>query len=924
MFDLLRLDPIHHRFWHDGLDLTFATTAESVTWMNANADQSQSLTTTSYFTTHPLNPAGPFATQDTIFYKCPDGADCLTDPDTGAVACGEGQEGVLCATCTQTYFQDVSGKCQKCTDHSADAEGVALFIAVYVGLPLLCTTVVYSAYKSSENLRILTKRVVSSAFSKVKIIAGFYTVVVLFEDVYTLPYPEVYRKFMGYFKIFDFFPALRMLKVACTIEYSFHTMLYTSSFVMAFLMALVIVNQFWYTRFGTNALPSKAIAGILFAITMMYPSSSTLAFRAFNCRAIDGVYYHREDYSIDCGSSAHTDAEGFAVASILFVSCGLLVLYAVLLWPHREGLRTGMQSTKTNGLRSISFLYCDFVGEYYYWEIVDAGRKLVVCGFVVFLEPDSLLRPVVGMLMCFAYIVLLVQVKPYKRAVHNYMAIIANIMLFFCLCGGLLSKIESGFVSTGEDTLGFNEQGLGWMLIICFVSILVMGVGCLVRDLRKIRQQTVLTDSGGQAVVLKKLPAGHYHLFLSHTWGSGQNQMQALKKELQLLIPSMEVFLDVENLTNIGALEELIECSDSGLIFLSTGYFERWNCLREARETIVQGKDLILLRESAKMHGGGEMELVMSEVEENKTLFKEFAAAYDTADSKPVDIKKSLFDDRTSPVLLWHHVLELKRATLKMIGARMLQQQGQEYTQLSIPGELRAADIRLPALQPEQKYHVCLPQACRASEGFIIELMLTLEKLTSHGASFHGRDQSISSTIKMGICSKDGCTLQASSNMLFVLNIRAFSNKQLMQELREALVLGVNVVTMHVKDEGEDFDNFIGACPSDLKSGKILHKGQQLSCPGLFEGIAVDWFTEATEYQCTCAMLLLQKLRQTEGSGSGSRKEDDEEVVHTEHLEIALMDDTDKTEAPVYQEGAVQSAFSDAGASAMVVKVANV
>jgi hypothetical protein len=47
--------------------------------------------------------------------------------------------------------------------------------------------------------------------------------------------------------------------------------------------------------------------------------------------------------------------------------------------------------------------------------------------------------------------------------------------------------------------------------------------------------------------------------------------MQALKKELQLLVPSMQVFLDVENLTNIGALEQLIEHSDSVLIFLSTG-----------------------------------------------------------------------------------------------------------------------------------------------------------------------------------------------------------------------------------------------------------------------------------------------------------------------------------------------------------------
>ena len=35
------------------------------------------------------------------------------------------------------------------------------------------------------------------------------------------------------------------------------------------------------------------------------------------------------------------------------------------------------------------------------------------------------------------------------------------------------------------------------------------------------------------------------------------------------------------------------------------GYFKRWNCLREAREAIVQQKHIILLRETAEMHGGG-------------------------------------------------------------------------------------------------------------------------------------------------------------------------------------------------------------------------------------------------------------------------------------------------------------------------------
>ena len=98
--------------------------------------------------------------------------------------------------------------------------------------------------------------------------------------------------------------------------------------------------------------------------------------------------------------------------------------------------------------------------------------------------------------------------------------------------------------------------------------------------------------------------------------------MQALKKELGLLVPSLKVFLvsgnirsnanakltllrtqDVENLNSIADLEALISASEVVLVFLSAGYFSRWNCLREARETLVAKKELILMRDVALMHG---------------------------------------------------------------------------------------------------------------------------------------------------------------------------------------------------------------------------------------------------------------------------------------------------------------------------------
>ena len=46
-----------------------------------------------------------------------------------------------------------------------------------------------------------------------------------------------------------------------------------------------------------------------------------------------------------------------------------------------------------------------------------------------------------------------------------------------------------------------------------------------------------------------------YHLFLSHVWSSGQDQMATLKRELQLLIYDINIFLDVDDLEDIGQLD---------------------------------------------------------------------------------------------------------------------------------------------------------------------------------------------------------------------------------------------------------------------------------------------------------------------------------------------------------------------------------
>ena len=63
--------------------------------------------------------------------------------------------------------------------------------------------------------------------------------------------------------------------------------------------------------------------------------------------------------------------------------------------------------------------------------------------------------------------------------------------------------------------------------------------------------------------------------FARSIWGTGQDQVAAIKRQLCLLVPGVSIFLDVDDLEEISALERYIAETAVVLIFLSKGYF-RW------------------------------------------------------------------------------------------------------------------------------------------------------------------------------------------------------------------------------------------------------------------------------------------------------------------------------------------------------------
>jgi hypothetical protein len=103
--------------------------------------------------------------------------------------------------------------------------------------------------------------------------------------------------------------------------------------------------------------------------------------------------------------------------------------------------------------------------------------------------------------------------------------------------------------------------------------VIVVGLVFLTKDLATDQKQDVFRYAAtGRVVRVKKLPAGQYHCFLSHSHNHGADQVASIKYKLEKMIEGCQCFLDVDSLRLIGSgslsqLPAIIRDSVTLLIF---------------------------------------------------------------------------------------------------------------------------------------------------------------------------------------------------------------------------------------------------------------------------------------------------------------------------------------------------------------------
>jgi len=288
--------------------------------------------------------------------------------------------------------------------------------------------------------------------------------------------------------------------------------------------------------------------------------------------------------------------------------------------------------------------------------MVELVRKLYLSG-VVFLIPQSLtlIRLLTSILVTIGHLILLQRAEPYAQISTAFVAVGCS---FTLLCALLLAQLLKVYdelpASQVVHFFGMPSAFPLAVAILVFNFAVLIATGALVAgEFASIR--TLKEWESGLPPAVKLEQAKRWHLFLSHNWDN-QDAVATIKWHLQLLLPGVEIFLDVDNLESTDKLEEYVEASAVFLALLgSPNYLSSGNCRREVAAALSSGLPLVRVHESDPGRNGAPLEAL------------EIACSAAHQDY--------LFPEEEGgpwPVVSWHRVREFQLVSLAQIAEQLL------------------------------------------------------------------------------------------------------------------------------------------------------------------------------------------------------------------------------------------------------------
>ena len=144
-----------------------------------------------------------------------------------------------------------------------------------------------------------------------------------------------------------------------------------------------------------------------------------------------------------------------------------------MLFKERRLLREGLETTRT---RALAFLHSQYKPQFWYYELVEMGRKVYLVGFAVFLPPGSLIQLIWSLLP--AICMLVVELVASPKLQQRHVSLVASLATVFMLVmmmvlrtSRLVQELEQSDTDVQESLWEFLYFERTQTLVVLFLSI---------------------------------------------------------------------------------------------------------------------------------------------------------------------------------------------------------------------------------------------------------------------------------------------------------------------------------------------------------------------------------------------------------------------------------------------------------------------
>ena len=505
--------------------------------------------------------------------------------------CAPGFAGPRCEWCSDSnqWFNAKTTTCEDCGDLGGYAiKQTAILLAVIIALGLIARSVL----QAPQLLARVARRVAQAATSvqqfglqsKYKCCLSFYQVYSVRYSVYGFKLPGEVGRVMGVFEAFSFdvaafiFPSWACLG-GLTTRLAFSG-LWPLVLMLAVGLALAAREKARKGSMQTAAVRTLEIA-ILVSFSVL-PSVTRSLFLAFQCETFGyddlasppvSKTYLLASLDVECNSDDHKPIYATAWVFIVLWPLALPLLYALLLYRCRHEIKSHQPTTLS---RAIRFLWADYKDSCFWFEIWEIVQKLVLTNALLFVNildsgSNKLLRLFVGLLISVFGMMAQLTLEPFRKPTDNAIASMVRLMIVLFFILGIMVKLcetegPNSLYNVLDSKLKHDEfcfmvlgvptaYGVAGLMVFVGLLAIVVPLGMLIRELAFSQALPILRDARTMEPPVLLLGAGkRYHLFLSHVWSTGQDQCAVIKRQLQLLLPGIVIFLDVDDLRTHRAL----------------------------------------------------------------------------------------------------------------------------------------------------------------------------------------------------------------------------------------------------------------------------------------------------------------------------------------------------------------------------------